>query len=120
MKFCGQCGVDLRGRCPNWAFENPPEFKFCGGCGTSLTEQATSLSDSTPTGIGAPEAERRQMTVMFCDLVGSTALSQRLDPEELRDLTRAYQQVCAQVIEGYEGYIAKYLGDGLLWLSYRP
>jgi class 3 adenylate cyclase len=59
-------------------------------------------------------AERRQLTVMFCDLVGSTALSTRLDPEELRDIVRAYQQTCAEVIQRHDGYIAQYLGDGLL------
>lgn len=59
-------------------------------------------------------AERRQLTVLFCDLVGSTALSTRLDPEELRDLVRAYQQTCAEVIQRHDGYIAQYLGDGLL------
>ncbi len=54
------------------------------------------------------------MTVMFCDLVGSTALSEQLDPEELREVVRAYQQVSAEVIDRYEGHIAQYLGDGLL------
>jgi len=61
-----------------------------------------------------PEAERRQLTVMFCDLAGSTALSDRLDPEDLREVLRAYQQTCAEVIARYDGYIAKYIGDGLL------
>ena len=61
-----------------------------------------------------PEAERRQLTVMFCDLVGSTALSEQLDPEELRDVVRIYQEVCAEVIDRFEGHIAQYLGDGLL------
>jgi class 3 adenylate cyclase len=60
------------------------------------------------------EAERRQLTVMFCDLVGSTTLSAQLDPEEWRELVRAYQSVCAQVIARYEGHIAQYLGDGVL------
>ncbi len=63
---------------------------------------------------GAPEAERRQLTVMFCDLVDSTGLSQRLDPEDLRDVLRAYQRTCAEAIERYDGHIAKYIGDGLL------
>jgi hypothetical protein len=58
-----------------------------------------------------PEAERRQLTVMFCDLVGSTALSEQLDPEELREVVRAYQEMCAGVISHYEGHIAQYLGD---------
>ena len=64
--------------------------------------------------VSAPEAERRQLTVMFCDLQGSTALSQQLDPEDLRDVIRSYQDVCAGAVSSYEGYIAKYLGDGLL------
>jgi class 3 adenylate cyclase len=61
-----------------------------------------------------PEAERRQLTVLFCDLVESTALAARLDPEELREVVRAYQETCARVIERFDGHIAQYLGDGLL------
>src|SRR5215813_9626847 len=60
------------------------------------------------------EAERRQLTVLFCDLVDSTALSSQLDPEDLREVVRAYQAVCAEVIQHFEGHIAQYLGDGLL------
>jgi class 3 adenylate cyclase len=63
---------------------------------------------------GAREAERRQLTVMFCDLVGSTALSAQLDPEELREVVRAYQESCTEVIQRYGGQIAQHLGDGLL------
>ena len=62
----------------------------------------------------APEAERRQLTVLFCDLVGSTQLSGQLDPEDLRAVVRAYQEAAAEVIQHYEGHIAQYLGDGLL------
>ena len=65
-------------------------------------------------GLSAPEAERRQLTVMFCDLVGSTQLSGQLDPEDLRVVVRAYQETAAEVIQHYEGHIAQYLGDGLL------
>ena len=61
-----------------------------------------------------PEAERRQLTVMFCDMVGSTTLSAQLDLEEYRELVRAYQQASAAVIDRFDGYIAQYLGDGLL------
>ncbi len=60
------------------------------------------------------EAERRQLTVMFCDLVGSTALSARLDPEDMREMLRAYQDACAAVVMRYEGFVAKYMGDGIL------
>ena len=61
-----------------------------------------------------PDAERRQLTVLFCDLVDSTALASQLDPEELREVVRAYQGACAKVIARFEGHIAQYLGDGLL------
>ena len=58
--------------------------------------------------------ERRQLTVMFCDLVGSTALSEKLDPEELRSLLHNYRTVCGEVISRYEGFVARYVGDGIL------
>jgi class 3 adenylate cyclase len=61
-----------------------------------------------------PEAERRQLTVLFCDLVDSTALASQLDPEDLREVVRAYQETCAKVIARFDGHIAQYLGDGLL------
>ena len=61
-----------------------------------------------------PDAERRQLTVMFCDLVDSTKLSAQLDPEEYRDVVRAYQNVCTEVIQRYDGHVAQLLGDGLL------
>ena len=63
--------------------------------------------------VGA-EAERRQLTVMFCDLVGSTALSARFDPEELREEIRAYQNTVSGVVARYDGFVAKYMGDGVL------
>ena len=66
-------------------------------------------SDATP-----HSAERRQITVMFCDLVGSTALSERLDPEDLRGLMQAYQRAAGAVVERYDGHVAQYLGDGLM------
>jgi class 3 adenylate cyclase/predicted ATPase len=61
-----------------------------------------------------PDAERRQLTVLFCDLVDSTVLARQLDPEDLRAVVRAYQDTCAKVIARFEGHIAQYLGDGLL------
>ncbi len=62
----------------------------------------------------AAGGERRQLTVMFCDIVGSTALAERLDPEDFREIVRAYQESAAAVIDRFEGHIAQYLGDGLL------
>src|SRR6516164_10575797 len=62
-------------------------------------------------------AERRQLTVMFCDLVGSTALSARFDPEELREEIRVYQNAVSGVVARYDGFVAKYMGDGVLPIS---
>src|SRR6185369_1634238 len=72
-------------------------------------------STSTPIADAVSHAgERRQLTVMFCDLVGSTALSEKLDPEELRDLLHAYRTLCGDVIARYDGFVARYVGDGIL------
>ena len=60
------------------------------------------------------QAERRQLTVVFCDLVDSTALSRRLDPEDLQDVIRRFLDACSQAIGRFNGYIAKYMGDGML------
>jgi class 3 adenylate cyclase/predicted ATPase len=88
---------------------NAADHRFCKQCGQPLRagagEAAAVVSD---------EGERRQLTVMFCDLVGSTRLSARLDPEELRHVVGEYQRVCAEVIERNQGHIAQYLGDGVL------
>ena len=61
-----------------------------------------------------PKAERRQLTVMFCDLVDSTKLSSQLDPEDYREVVRAYQATCTKIIQRYDGHVAQLLGDGLL------
>ncbi len=117
MKFCGECGAPLTRRCPACAFDNPPAFKFCGQCGARL---ATGVEPAPPAEplpappAPPPTAERRQLTVMFCDLVDSTAMSERLDPEELREVIQAYQQTAAGFVSQYDGYIAQYLGDGIL------
>src|SRR5262245_49902726 len=69
----------------------------------------------------APDAERRQLMVMFCDLVDSTRLASQLDPEDWREVVRAYQETAAAVIQRFEGHIAQYLGDGLLvYFGYPP
>jgi class 3 adenylate cyclase len=131
-RFCIECGVPLQHRCPNCGFENLTRAKFCGECGTPLTgtpiaptsiqtsrqrisegdeaQQLTMPSAAHP----VPEAERRQLTVLFCDLVDSTTLASRLDPEDLREVVRTYQAAAAEVIQRFDGRIAQYLGDGLL------
>jgi TOMM system kinase/cyclase fusion protein len=85
-----------------------------------ISQQPHMQEDQTPPGEPAhvarrvSEAERRQLTVMFCDLVDSTALAVQLDPEDLREVVRAYQETSAAMIQRFGGYIAQYLGDGLL------
>src|SRR5689334_15071677 len=89
-------GGQARMNCSACAFDNPPGFRFCGRCGAALAEPlhrpAPTPSREVPSQAEAA-AERRHLTVMFCDLVGSTALSERLDPEELREVVRGYQAV---------------------------
>ena len=134
--FCGACGssLEIEVICPNCGSKPPAGFKFCNKCGHNLSKpKETPLKDDSehlnamPTEARsdiqaiapaaearAPEAERRQLTVMFCDLVGSTNLSARLDPEDLREVVQSYQETAADVIQGFDGHIAQYLGDGLL------
>ena len=77
-------------------------------------EAAPAADRPTQSTSRAPAAERRQLTVVFVDLVGSTALSARLDPEDMGVVIRAYQECCAEVIRRWDGHVAKYLGDGVL------
>ncbi len=86
--------------------ENAPGARFCAECGAP--------QGFPPETRRRDRAERRQLTVMFCDLVGSSELSRRLDLEEYRELVRAYQLVCQETLERFDGHVAQYLGDGVL------
>src|SRR3989442_486829 len=112
-EFCPECGTKLTAICAGCGAQNAPTHKFCIKCGSPLARVPGQMEDPQAAR-SSPEAERRQLTVMFCDLVGSTALAGTLDPEDMREVVRAYQQVCAEVINRFEGHIAQYLGDGLL------
>lgn len=119
MKFCGGCGSALATACPSCDSENPPGFSFCGYCGIALASrnpENTNVSAAF-TDAGKPiaeTAERRQITVVFCDLAHSTAMSERMDPEDLREVIREYQQVVANDVSQFGGHVAQYLGDGVL------
>jgi TOMM system kinase/cyclase fusion protein len=118
-KFCGECGTCLAAPCATCGALNPAAQKFCGECGARLAQEPPSTSPlgSNDEGLASEsdlEGERRQLTVMFCDLVDSTALAERLDPEELRRVIRSYQEACAAVVARFDGHVSQYLGDGLL------
>lgn len=102
--------------CPKCRQENPPKANFCNHCGASLntSDAEDQLQVSYNKKKSKRLAERRQLTILFCDLVGSTPLSERLDPEEFREVITNYHQEAEKVVVQNGGYIAQYLGDGLL------
>jgi class 3 adenylate cyclase/predicted ATPase len=101
--------------CPSCGFSSPPGFRFCGACGNRL------ITEIRPTNTRGPsDPERRQLTVMFCDLVGSTRLATALDLEEWRDVLRAFQAACSKVVRDHGGTISRFMGDGILVLFGYP
>jgi len=79
-----------------------------------LQDEEAGAAAEDRTVVAPSEAERRQLTLMFCDLVGSTPLASRFDPEDLSEIIRAYHRTVADAIGRFEGYVAKYMGDGVL------
>jgi class 3 adenylate cyclase len=98
--LCNACGTQLFA-----------QAKFCWECGTSVPP-AAGRGSSEPT--SGRDRERRSLTVMFCDLVGSTRLAHRVDPEELHDIISRYQSHCVEAILRHQGHVAQFLGDGVL------
>jgi class 3 adenylate cyclase/tetratricopeptide (TPR) repeat protein len=115
-RFCPQCGEARAAICPACQHGNALGSRFCNQCGARLEAQQLSKPQITtlPAAPTAPAAERRQLTVMFCDLVGSTARSTLLDPEDLQEVIANYHRCVADVIGSYDGCVAQYLGDGAL------
>jgi hypothetical protein len=116
-RFCTECGAVLSVACPSCGAPTEAGEKFCGGCGARLPTAAPAPGASTPTPepeAALPAGERRQLTVLFCDLVGSTPLSQQLDAEEWRDILAQYQQAASGAVVRFGGHVARKLGDGLL------
>lgn len=138
-KFCSQCGNKFEPRCTNCGVTVPVSARFCDHCGTALETLSTPPGTDRQVS-GAPEnageagarsveaadaensdrliisnpAERRQLTVMFCDMVNSSGISEQLDPEDLSNVFAAYRASCQKVVERFGGHIARYIGDGLL------
>ena len=121
-KFCVQCGQPLKLACP--ACGAPIELgeKFCGDCGAALPQPADAARATAAAPMRAAhgeqhtvlEGERRHLTVLFCDLVGSTGIASRLDPEEWREVVRQYHRAAAEAIQRFGGSVAQYLGDGVM------
>lgn len=114
-KFCSDCGAQLPKGCPQCGAANSSAARFCGDCGAPLsTPVGTPARETSPIQPREIAGERRHLTVLFCDLAGSTEISAQLDPEEWRELAADYHRAAAEVITRFGGYVAKYLGDGVL------
>src|SRR5215472_18391253 len=122
-KFCGDCGTPLPVRCTSCGAENPPGKKFCADCGAVLSigaSRAPAEAASPRPAAPMSSTERRQLTVLFCDLVGSTSLAARLDAEDWCNLVNAYLDEASAAVIGLGGHVLKKLGDGLMALfDYR-
>lgn len=117
------CGTALSHSCAACGADLPPGARFCAMCGAAAAPEAQTpplAAAARPTEAPAKSAfslsdvgERRQMTILFCDLVGSTPISEQLDPEDLRELLSAYRQLCADMVERMGRTVTKLVGDGL-------
>ena len=104
--------------CRRCGLASPQDFRFCGYCGAPLESPYPRPAQAATS--ERPTPERRQLTVLFCDLVGSTKLASRLDPEDMRHVIRTYQAACTPVVRSFDGTISRYMGDGFLALFGYP
>jgi class 3 adenylate cyclase/predicted ATPase len=112
-KFCGDCGSLFDNSCPECGADNPSGKRFCGDCGVALAAPTAAVVSRQSTAVSTI-AERRHLTIVFCDLVGSTEIAAQLDPEEWREMIAAYHRRAAEAITRFGGHVAKYLGDGVM------
>jgi len=115
MNFCGECGAQLERICPKCLFSNPSQFKFCGQCGQTLAPSSATERIHTE-----PKGERKHVSVLFSDLCGYTAMAEKLDPEEVKDITRVIFGEIAKITAKYNGFIEKYAGDAVMALFGVP
>jgi class 3 adenylate cyclase/tetratricopeptide (TPR) repeat protein len=126
VKFCEECGAEMALVCPGCGARIPPVKKFCGECGRELAAPSQSppeqlrqaapqdLIEKVPPQITAVPGERKQVTVLFSDLSGYTAMTERLDPEEVKEIMGRVFGEIAQVVTKYEGFIEKFIGDAVV------
>src|SRR5215472_16940332 len=117
-KFCVECAGTLARRCPECGTEAPLAAKFCPECAAPLTATSpptdpAAVQPSSPA-TPAEAGERRHLTALFCDLVGSTEIASRLDPEEWHRISKAYQEAAAAAVTRFGGHVDKFLGEGLV------
>ncbi|KKM23238.1 hypothetical protein LCGC14_1617210, partial [marine sediment metagenome] len=139
--FCGSCGAKLSLVCPQCGSENPPMNKFCMKCGLNLTipsepaikdlsldEKLEKIQKYLPKGITEKilaqrdriEGERKQVTVMFCDMEGFTGLSEKIDPEEVYSIMDQVYEILIHKVHDYEGTVNEMTGDGIMALFGAP
>ncbi|UCG04952.1 MAG: tetratricopeptide repeat protein [Desulfobacterales bacterium] len=141
MNFCGKCGTKLEKICQQCNFGNPIEYEFCGKCGNKLSipseiatkelsfdEKLTKIQKYLPKGITEKilsqrdriEGERKQVTVMFCDMAGFTTLSEKLDPEGAYAIVDQVYEILIHKVHDYEGTVNEMTGDGIMALFGAP
>ncbi len=141
IKFCGECGARLEKICPKCNSSNPPQFKFCGECGHNLTlpsehipkdlsfdEKLDKIQRYLPKGLTEKilsqrdriEGERKQVTVMFCDMEGFTGLVEKLGPEEAYGIMDQVYEILIHKVHDYEGTVNEMTGDGIMALFGAP
>ena len=118
-RFCMSCGAALERRCPSCGEVAPPQARFCMACGAPLEAGAPGRAP-TPPPREAPPEERRQVTVLFADLSGYTAIAERMDPETVKSLVDTALQRLGQEVERYGGTVDKYIGDNVMALFGAP
>ena len=114
-RFCASCGAALARAC-DCGFVNDATDRFCGGCGRLLEREAEAAFDRP----AETDGDRRPVAIMFCDLVGYTRLSSKLDPEEVRALLEQFFNVIDAIVERYGGTIDKHIGDAAMALFGAP
>ncbi|KPK25179.1 MAG: hypothetical protein AMK69_14950 [Nitrospira bacterium SG8_3] len=141
IKFCGECGTKLERVCTHCHFSNPPQFKFCGDCGHKLTipaepsprelsfdEKISKIQRYLPKGLTEKilsqknkiEGERKQVTVLFCDMEGFTPLVEKIGPDEAYDIMDQVYELLIHKVNDYEGTVNEMTGDGIMALFGAP
>jgi class 3 adenylate cyclase/tetratricopeptide (TPR) repeat protein len=112
-KFCLECGIKIETICPSCSKMLPPSAKFCDECGTQIPSEKNEFSDKMVEPI---ESARRHVTALFSDLSGYTAMSERMDPEDVKDITAQLFDRITKIIKKYDGFVEKFVGDAVMAL----